>query len=312
MSLEPSTLQNSPPGNRFRDWLELVRLPNVFTAVADPLAGALVAGAGWRDNGSVLNDIGKTIVIMLASACFYSGGLILNDWHDYRRDLVERPQRPLPSGRISRWRALTAAITLLAAGQLLASAMGPAAGGVGLLLVVCILMYDILMKDIPIAPALMGAARGLNLLLGMVLFEAADAPRLYLVIALGLYVLGVTVFARRETGLSRKDQLLLGVGFTAGALLLLALLRLFFAEEAPFSSGAIWLALLTGVVGYTMTQAILTPSPVRIQRAVKTAIFGIILFDASIVAFGRGLPLSLLVAALVIPAIWFGKRLYST
>ena len=307
MSVEPSTVQSSEPtpAARWRDWLELCRLPNVFTAIADPLAGALVMGAGWRDTGKIL-------VAMLASACFYTGGMALNDWHDYHRDRVERPQRPLPSGRITRWKALTAALSLLATGQLLASALGEATSGIGFLLLVAILLYDIVMKDIPIAPALMGLARALNLLLVMALIIAPTMPRAYPAVAMGLYVLGVTVFARRETTLSRRDHLLLGAGFTASGVLMLALLRIFFANEISSATGMIWVLALTAALGYTMTQAILTPTPVRIQRAVKTAILGIIIFDAALVAFGRGLPLSLLVVVLLVPAVWLGKRLYST
>lgn len=293
-------------GARPRDWAQLVRLPNIFTAVADPLAGALVMGATLRNTGEVL-------IVMLASACFYAGGTVLNDWHDYRRDLVERPQRPLPSGRISRWRALAAAVLLLSFGQILASALDPAVGGISLLLLVCILLYDVLMKDIPVAPALMGAARGLNLLMGMsVMPTLSGAPHFYPAIALCLYVTGITIFARREAGPSRKEQLLVGAGFIATGLGMLAFLWLFFLERAVYAAGGLWLALLVGVVAYSLVQAILTPAPVRIQRAVRFAILGIIGFEAALVGFCCGLPISLLVVVLLLPAVWLGRWLYST
>lgn len=308
MTSQTPTARTSPAtlNTRLRDWAQLCRAPNLFTAMADPLAGALIAGVGWRDTGKVL-------VVMAASACFYAGGIVLNDWHDYRRDLIERPQRPLPSGRISRWRALIAAISLLAGGQLLASAVGPTTGGIGLLLVACILLYDILMKHIPIAPALMGACRSFNLALGMSLAAGGSGLlRWYLAVALGLYVLGITVFARRETGGAIKEQLLLGTGFMVAPLLMLALLGVFFHEQVTSATGGLWLALLSGGVGYTITQAILTPAPARIQRGVKTAVLGIIVFDAAMVGFIAGFGLSLLVVVLLVPAVWLGKWLYST
>jgi 4-hydroxybenzoate polyprenyltransferase len=293
-------------GVRLRDWAELIRLPNIFTAMADPLAGALIMGAG-------LHDIGQILVVMLASACSYAGGIALNDWHDYRRDLVERPQRPLPSKRIPRWRALAAAVLLLSFGQILASALDPAVAGICLLLLVVILLYDVLMKDIPVAPALLGVARALNLLMGMSIMTApAGAPRFYPAIALALYVTGITVFARREAGPSRKEQLLVGAGFIATGLLMLALLWLFFLEKVVIAAGELWVTLLSAAMAFTLIQAIRTPAPVRIQRAVKVGILGIILFDAALVAFCRGLPLSLLVVILLIPAVWLGRWLYST
>ena len=309
----PAAAEPSPPaplhpllGARLKDWAELLRLPNIFTAVADPLAGALVMGAGWHQTGEIL-------VVMLASACYYTGGMALNDWNDYRRDVIERPQRPLPSKRISRWRALIAAVLLLCTGQTLTSALDPAVGGVSVLLLVCIVLYDVLMKNIPIAPAIMGTARGLNLLMGMTIMNTvAHAPHFYPAVALCLYVTGITVFARREAGPSRKEQLLVGAGFMALGLLMLALLWLFFVEKVGVAAGELWVLLLAAAIAYTAIQAILTPAPVRIQRAVKVGVLGIIVFDAALVAFRCGLPLSALVVVLLLPAVWLGRWLYST
>ncbi|GMV96019.1 MAG: hypothetical protein AMXMBFR83_03880 [Phycisphaerae bacterium] len=299
--------QRPPFKVRLRDWLELCRAPNAFTAVADPLAGALVCGAGWRDTGRI-------IIVMLASAFFYAGGIVLNDWHDYKRDLRERPHRPLPSGRIARFRALLAGSGLLILGQVLASALETATGGVGLLLVAAILLYDVLLKEIPIAPAIMGLCRALNLVLGMTVAtgEGSSAPAAYLAVVMGLYVLGITVFARHEAGLARKDQLLLGAAFTAAAMAMLASVVPLFRERGPSPLGLIWLGLLAAALGYRMARAILRPAPARIQAGVKLGVLGIILLDATLVGFFRGLGLSLLVAVLLVPAVWLGKWLYST
>ena len=154
--------------SRLRNWFELGRLPDVFTAMADPLAGALVVGASWRQTGSMA-------VVMLASACLCAGGAVLNDWSDFKKDLTERPNRPLPSKRIRRFHALLLAIGLFGAGGVLTTVPGPATRLVGLLLIAAILLYDILMKEVPIAPAAMGVCRSLNLLLGMTLVPVADS-----------------------------------------------------------------------------------------------------------------------------------------
>lgn len=305
---EAASVTEQPPFKaRLRDWLQLCRAPNLFTAVADPLTGALVCGAGWRDTGRIL-------IVMFASACFYAGGIMLNDWHDYKRDLVERPTRPLPAKRISRLKAFLVSMSLLALGQLLASAPAPTAGGIGLLLVATILAYDVWLKEIPIAPGLMGLCRGLNLLLGMSIVPAGDGtpPRFYLCLLAGFYVMGITVFARREAGLARKDQLVLGAGIVGVALLMLAVMQPLFPEREISSMGLIWLGLLAAALGFRMIQAILTPSPVRIQSGVKLGVLGIILLDAAIVGSFCGLPLSLLVVVLLVPAGWLGKWLYTT
>src|SRR5436309_2569438 len=74
--------------------LALVRPPNVFTAVADSLAGLVLA----RRAGPVLGDPG--LWCLAASACLYLGGIALNDYFDRAVDAVERPERPIPSGSV--------------------------------------------------------------------------------------------------------------------------------------------------------------------------------------------------------------------
>ncbi len=292
--------------------MQLVRLPNIFTAVADPLAGALAVGATVGQTVSILS-------VMAASACIYAGGIVLNDWHDYRQDLRERPHRPLPSGRISRWRALIVAITLFVAGLGLVNGAGKEATSIAGLLVIAVLLYDVLLKDLPIAPAIMGICRGLNLFMGMMVVTASPgsaAPvsgmRPFLVLIMWAYILGVTAFARREALLSEKNRLIAGAGIALVAAASLLGMRVFFPGVAVHISGEVLVLLLLGGIGWRMMQAVLKPEPRRVQAAVKTAIMGIIVLDASMVAMLRDWPASLLVLVLLIPAVWLGRWLYST
>jgi len=291
--------------SRLRDWFELGRLADVFAVMSDPLAGALVVGAGWRRMGSLA-------VVMLASGCLYAAGAALNDWSDFKKDLTDRPNRPLPSKRIRRFHALLLAIVLFAAGGALTTVPGPATRLVGLLLIAAILLYDILMKEVPIAPAAMGVCRSLNLLLGMTLVPVADpavgwSMRIYLLAAIGVYVLGITVFARREALPKQRRRLLSGSTVTWLAVLAVGLLHFFFPDQAPYRGALAWVGVLMLVTGYRMSQAMLAPEPGKVQAAVRTAILGAILFDAAAVAFSRGLLVSLPVVFLLIPAIWLGK-----
>src|SRR5689334_20957937 len=94
-------------------YAQLVRLPNVFTALADITLGALAADAlpgQWL----------SFLILLLASACLYCGGMVWNDFFDIEQDLRERPFRPLPSGRVTRGRAALLGTALLAAGVALA------------------------------------------------------------------------------------------------------------------------------------------------------------------------------------------------
>lgn len=73
-------------------FLELVRIPNAFTAIADCLAGYFI----------VSSNLNPPVLACLVSGCLYSGGIVFNDYFDYEIDKKERPERVLPSGRISK------------------------------------------------------------------------------------------------------------------------------------------------------------------------------------------------------------------
>src|SRR3954454_15279158 len=144
-----------------KPYLQLIRLPNVFTAAADSLAGWLLV------KGS-LESPGRWLPLVAASMTLYAAGIALNDVFDYAIDLEERPARPLPSGRVSRRLAAWMGGAMLALGPLLAALSGSASSAaVAAALAACILAYDAGLKRSWIGPEIMGACRGLNVLLGM-------------------------------------------------------------------------------------------------------------------------------------------------
>ncbi|MEU9565440.1 SCO3242 family prenyltransferase [Streptomyces sp. NPDC048161] len=140
-----------------RAWAELLRVSALFTVPGDALAGA--AASGRRpDRGTVL-AVG-------ASLCLYEAGMALNDWADRDEDAIDRPHRPIPSGRIAPGAALAAAGALTAAGLGLAARAGRPALAVATGLAATVWAYDLRLKHTPAGPAAMAAARGLDLLLG--------------------------------------------------------------------------------------------------------------------------------------------------
>ncbi len=86
-------------------YVQLLRLPNLFTAMADVAMGFLFVRASWAWNPAPINlrPIGAWVLALLAlaSALLYAAGVVLNDVFDLERDRRERPERPLPSGRVS-------------------------------------------------------------------------------------------------------------------------------------------------------------------------------------------------------------------
>ncbi|WP_175420758.1 SCO3242 family prenyltransferase [Streptomyces griseus] len=142
---------------RGRAWADLLRVSALFTVPGDALAGA--AAAGRRPDRGTALAVG-------ASLCLYEAGMALNDWADRDEDAVDRPHRPIPSGRISPAAALTAAGVLTAAGLALAARAGRPALAVASGLAATVWAYDLRLKHTPLGPAAMATARSLDLLLG--------------------------------------------------------------------------------------------------------------------------------------------------
>lgn len=298
-----------------KPYLQLVRLPNVFTAGADSLAGWLLVTGTFAQPG-------RWVPLVGASLAIYAGGIALNDYYDLEVDRAERPERPLPSGAIPRRFAGRLGGVLLAIGLVLAALSGSWASlAVAVALVGCVLAYDAGLKRSPLGPELMGACRGLNLLLGMSQAPALGGPTAWLAAgALGLFVAGVTWISRSETTTGRSR------GVVAGMIVQdLGLLGLFaaafqaarFPEASPDRAvlpleGLFVLALVALVVNIANGQAVQEPGPSTIQRAVKTGVLSLVWLNVGLVASVRGLGPALAVAAWWLPAFVLGKWLYST
>jgi 4-hydroxybenzoate polyprenyltransferase len=136
----------------------LVRAPAALTVLGDTVAGAAAAGQRLR---------GRRLLLPVASTCLYWAGMALNDYADRELDAVERPERPLPSGRVRPAQALAVAAGLTGAGVALAGAAGGRrAVRVALPLAATVWAYDLWLKRGPLGPLAMGACRGLDVLLG--------------------------------------------------------------------------------------------------------------------------------------------------
>lgn len=187
----------------FRAWLQLIRLPNLFTVPGDPLAGFLLASGALHAGLAELDH--RAALAALASFCIYAGGLIHNDLVDFAEDLRDRPKRPLPSGAVPKLAAQIVCLVLLAAGifimRFVAGQNGSTAAS---LLVFAVALYNYWAKRIPVLGALvMGSCRGLSLFLGAVACTGSLLPQSPLVLAAAigttLYIAAVTNLARHET-----------------------------------------------------------------------------------------------------------------
>ena len=189
-----------------RAWLELTRGANLPTVWSNVLIGFLVAVAfGATMDASTAPALGA---LLLGVSLLYTGGMFLNDACDVDWDKLHRPERPIPSGRLSLRSVRIAAALALAAGAgllLRVSSSGPSLAVLAVLLA-AILAYSRWHKGNPFAPALMGLCRAALPLVGYLAFApdcdgcAQGSDRLVLAhaAALGLYTASVSLLARHE------------------------------------------------------------------------------------------------------------------
>ncbi|MCS7236641.1 MAG: UbiA family prenyltransferase [Thermoguttaceae bacterium] len=298
-----------------------MRLPNLFTAISDPLAGYLLAqGPGWTIRP------GELVGLLASSACFYAAGVVLNDVNDLPRDRLYRPERPLPSGRISVRLAWRLGLVLLGVGwglSAILSVLGATGWpmALGTVLAAVILSYDFALKSTGVGFLLMGACRSLNLFLGVSVGHAAhghpfEAGASWAALALGVYVAGITLFASREEHNPTRRELVRGLVLIAGALGMLAILPVFESSIEPVATRwPQWVALvvvLGWILGVRGFQALRRPSAALVQQFVKQAILWIIIWDATICFAFAGGQAAILVLSLLVPAVLLGLRIRLT
>lgn len=175
---------------KLRALLRLCRIPNVFTAFSNVVAGVLLARS--------LQFHARDLLLVGATGALYSAGMILNDYFDRHVDAKERPDRPIVRGDIQAGTAALLGFGLLAFGLLLTLLHSAAAAGVGVLLALCILGYDALLKDSALGPLAMASCRFFNVYLGLSVAPWASRWVLILPAGLALFTLAITLLSRHE------------------------------------------------------------------------------------------------------------------
>lgn len=255
-----------------RGYLELLRPANVMTAVADVLAGYAVAGL--RNPRALPWLIGST-------ACLYAGGVVLNDYFDRHLDAVERPERPLPSGRVAPRSAAVLGGGLLLVGIALASLATPVAGLLASAIAGAVLLYDSRGKRHRVfGPLNMGACRGLNLLLGMAAVPAAIVGGWPLALIPLVYIAAVTGVSRGEVHGGNRGTATLALISLGGVLVALA------ALSARAGAGRIGGLAITLLLAWRVLppfwRVYEDPEPARVRQAVRAGVLSLVLVDATL------------------------------
>jgi len=293
----------------------------VFTALADIALGYILVRAQFTPAADFWLLLG-------ASSGLYLGGMVFNDVFDRRVDAQERPQRPIPSGRVSLRGAIMFGAVLVLIGLGCAALAGTKSLMVAALLTGCVFLYDGVLKSTLPGPLVMGSCRSLNVILG-----ASSAglrwtapfgfPHVYIAAALGVYVMGVTWFARQEARQSSR------AGLTFGMLVLNAgLAGLLVLWYGPWSRYLSWnsdpsarttsLILMLAaafIINRRAFTALGDPAPGRVQGAVKVMLLSLITLDATIIYAklgSEGVAIAAGTMLLLVPSLVIGRWLYVT
>lgn len=303
-------------------YLQLVRLPTVFTAMADILLGFVLTGH-FVFGSHAGQDSAKFFGLLASSCCLYLAGMVFNDVFDRKRDAVERPSRPIPSGRVPLVSAIVLGTVLMIAGVAAAATVTRVSLHVAGLLVVAILAYDGVLKRTPLAPIAMGLCRALNVMLG-----ASDhntwkpfflgPPQTYAAVFLGLYIVGVTLFARTEARTSSRWMLGLALLVLDAAIGSLAWLASFWPTGAKVPVVLAMFAVIAFTLNRRAIAAIANPTPQNVQPTIKLMLLSYVMLDATLVFWKMsesgsvGAAHALATAALVIPALLLSRLIPMT
>src|SRR5690606_16185972 len=122
------------------------------------------------------------------------------------------PERPIPSGLISKSAAAALGLGLLLAGVFSGFRVSPLSGALALAIAVAALVYDRWGKHHDfLGPLNMGLCRGLNLLLGVSIIVSEVREYWFLALVPILYIAAITMISRGEVHGGRKATLWLAV-----------------------------------------------------------------------------------------------------
>jgi 4-hydroxybenzoate polyprenyltransferase len=234
--------------------------------------------------------------LCLATIGLYAGGVVLNDVMDAALDKIERPERPIPSGVISRGQAIVLGTYLLLVGVLAAFTIGRITGYLALGIALSSLVYNKWSKHLSWGPVNMGLCRGLNLLMGI----SMVVPVLYDYWWMGLipvvYIAAITTISRGEVHGGNIRTLRLAAicyALVYGAMFTLAAINEHLMIASPF------IVLFIIMINRPLFIAMKDPSGPNIGKAVKGGIIALIAMNAAWVAVFSTAPHALLVLILL-------------
>lgn len=310
-----------------RQYLILVRLPNVFTAPSNVLTGYLAAVVPAANADAL-----QLFLLLLSSILLYIAGTVFNDYFDIELDKRERPYRPLPSGGITKKVALLIAIISLISANILAFTASMSSLAVCIIMSVMVIGYDYKLKNTFFGPIAMGIIRSLNIILGasptlfviLIPYNHTNANFIlariiFVSLSLFVYVMAISLLSRKEvvTGeelegkhsYTQTRQIIIISFLLVLSVILSILFAVFFGifKMNLFVS----LVLFSAIMVITFKQTNYHNS-LTIQNAIKHMVISIIVLDSIFITGLTGSYYGLLTLILALPSIFLARKFYVT
>ena len=152
-------------------YVELARPLNGIIAFISAWLGGMFASQGNVEN---LADI-RLLLVSLAALIVISAGNAINDYCDYDIDRINRPRRPLPSGRIRRPNALILAIVLTVIGIYLGTLINRNTTVIAILVSIALVSYAFWLKRTPfVGNLVVSGLTGLTFIAGGVAIDSVQ------------------------------------------------------------------------------------------------------------------------------------------
>jgi len=262
-------------------YARLARPANLPTAAADILAGVAIAGA--ISNSMQTEFLGSPLFfdilcLVFSSVFLYAGGVILNDVFDYKIDLIERPERPIPNGTISLKSATVYGGVALIIGILLSFLVSILSFIIATALALAILLYDAIAKKHDFfGPLSMGLCRGLNIILGMSVL--GSLTYLWLAIIPVVYIFAITLISRGEVHGKNKNHIVLAGVLYASVIVAVLAIAYFYTDSVLTT--LLYLTVFGYLVFRPLFKAYSENSPENIKKAVMAGVLSLIVLDAA-------------------------------
>ncbi len=285
-----------------KPYLQLTRPANIITAIADILAGVAIATFSFP-----MEEINptKVIVLCLSTIGLYGGGIVFNDVFDLELDKIERPERVIPSGKVSKNNAIIFGVLLLALGVFAALGNSSISGLIALSVAICALFYDKYGKHYSFfGPINMGLCRGGNLILGISITEAAIPQWWWIGILPVCYIAAITMISRGEVHGGNKNTLY----FAAFLYVLVSTFQLTISFDlGNFLVTVGFVILHIYLIFKPLLNAISNPIGPNIGKAVKAGVLSLIVMDAAWVSVSGNIILAIAVLCLLPISIKLAK-----